>query len=101
MAIMEDPRTIRLRVSKSVGQTPRWLGRSLLTIKYSATVGPYLSLPRGAVARAKRLARSLGPAINDTVINDTIRQLADTWETEEASEGLASFLEKRKPRWVS
>ncbi|TDQ18030.1 enoyl-CoA hydratase-related protein [Phyllobacterium brassicacearum] len=41
------------------------------------------------------------PPINDKVINDTIRQLADTWEAEEASEEIAAFLEKRKPRWVS
>ncbi|CAN7663905.1 crotonase/enoyl-CoA hydratase family protein [Neorhizobium sp. LjRoot104] len=65
-----------------------------------AEILPYLSLPRGAVARAKRLARSLGPPINDEVINATVHQLADAWETEEAIEGIAAFLEKRKPRWA-
>ena len=63
-------------------------------------VAPYLALPRGAVGRAKRLARSLGPRIDADVIEDTIRQLADAWEAEEAREGISAFLEKRKPRWA-
>lgn len=65
-----------------------------------AEVAPYLALPRGAVGRAKRLARSLGPRIDADVIEDTIRQLADAWEAEEAREGISAFLEKRKPRWA-
>lgn len=81
-------------VAKSVGTGD-------LDSAIEAEIAPYLSLPRDAVARAKRLARSLGPPINDTVIDDTIRQLADAWETEEASEGIAAFLEKGKPRWAS
>ncbi len=64
-----------------------------------AEVAPYLKLPRGAVGRAKRLARSLGPTIDETVIEATIEQLADTWEADEAREGIAAFLDKRKPRW--
>lgn len=63
-------------------------------------VAPYLKLPKGAVGRAKRLARSLGRPIDDTVIDATITQLADAWETEEAREGIAAFLEKRKPYWA-
>ena len=65
-----------------------------------AEVSPYLSLPAGAVGRAKRLARSLGPRIDDDVINATIDRLAEAWDTEEAREGIAAFLEKRKPAWA-
>lgn len=64
-----------------------------------AEVAPYLKLPKGAVGRAKRLARSLGPTIDDAVIDDKIHQLADAWETDEAREGISAFLEKRKPSW--
>lgn len=64
-----------------------------------AEIAPYLKLPKSAVGRAKRLTRSLGIPIDDAVIDDKIRQLADAWETEEAREGISAFLEKRKPSW--
>lgn len=62
---------------------------------------PYLSAAPQAVAAAKALARSLGPIIDDAVISATIARLANTWEGEEAQEGVSAFLEKRKPRWVT
>jgi methylglutaconyl-CoA hydratase len=52
-----------------------------------------------AAARAKALARSLGMPITDELIDRVIEQLVDTWETEEAREGLAAFFERREPRW--
>ncbi|WP_299818883.1 crotonase/enoyl-CoA hydratase family protein [uncultured Roseibium sp.] len=64
-------------------------------------VTPYLAAAPAAVAASKALARSLGPAITDEIIEDTIRRLADTWETPEAREGISAFLEKRKPDWVA
>lgn len=63
-------------------------------------VAPFLELPQGSPGRAKALVRSLGPQIDDAVIEASIQRLADTWETEEAREGIAAFLEKRKPRWA-
>jgi methylglutaconyl-CoA hydratase len=59
----------------------------------------YLSCAPGAVGAAKALARALGPRIDDAIIDDTITRLADTWEQPEAAEGIAAFLEKRKPGW--
>ncbi len=61
---------------------------------------PYLAAAPGAVAAAKALARALGPRIDDAVIEDTIRRLADAWEQPEAREGVAAFFEKRKPNWA-
>ena len=63
-------------------------------------VAPYLELPQGPPGRAKALVRSLGPRIDEAVIEASIQRLADTWETEEAREGIAAFLEKRRPRWA-
>jgi len=60
----------------------------------------YLSVAPSAVARSKQLARSLGPKIDDNVIAGTIERLADTWETDEAKEGLAAFFDKSSPSWV-
>lgn len=66
-----------------------------------AEVAPYLSTAPVAVSAAKRLLRSLGPQINDAVIDDTIRQLADVWETDDAQHGMAAFFAKSKPCWQS
>jgi methylglutaconyl-CoA hydratase len=63
-------------------------------------VAPYLNVAPQAVGTAKRLARSLGPVIDDAVIEETVRQLVETWETEEAAHGLNAFLNKTKPRWA-
>lgn len=71
-----------------------------LAERVQAEIDPYLSVAPGAVAASKSLARSLGPRIDLDVIEDTIIRLADTWETEEASHGIAAFLNKTKPRWA-
>jgi methylglutaconyl-CoA hydratase len=62
-------------------------------------VAPYLTVAPHAVAAAKALARALGPRIDAGVIEDSIRRLADTWESEEARHGIDAFLNKRAPRW--
>lgn len=64
-------------------------------------VKPYLSVATGAVGASKALARYLGPPIDEAVIDETIKRLADVWETDEAREGIAAFLEKRKPAWAA
>lgn len=62
-------------------------------------IRPYLSCAPGAVASAKALVQSLGPRIDDDVIDQTIQALVARWETEEAREGIAAFFEKRNPKW--
>ncbi|WEX75649.1 crotonase/enoyl-CoA hydratase family protein [Sinorhizobium numidicum] len=59
----------------------------------------YLAAAPGATGRAKRLARSLGLPITDAIIATTIERLADSWETEEAREGVSAFFERRDPSW--
>ena len=64
-----------------------------------AEVAPYLQTAPGAVAAAKRLTRDLGPRIDPQVIEDSVRRLADIWESAEAMHGISAFLEKRRPDW--
>lgn len=64
-------------------------------------VEPYLATAPRAVAAAKELTRSLSTVIDEQVIEDTVRRLADVWEGGEAHEGVGAFFEKRKPGWVS
>lgn len=72
----------------------------VLDVAIEREIKPYLSAAPGAVARSKKLARSLGPVIDDAIIAATIERLADTWETDEAREGLAAFFDKSTPSWV-
>lgn len=53
-----------------------------------------------AVAAAKRLVDDVaGRAIDDGLLRETARRIADARASDEGKEGLAAFLEKRKPSW--
>ena len=65
----------------------------------AAEIAPYLHTAPHAVAAAKALTRALGPVIDDAVIDATIARLADTWEGQEAAEGIDAFLNKTTPDW--
>ena len=55
----------------------------------------------GAVADAKQLVRDVaGAAIDDDLLHDTARRIAARRVSEEGREGVAAFLEKRKPNWA-
>lgn len=71
----------------------------MLDAAVAAEVAPYLQTAPGAVAAAKRLARSLGPRIDASVIDATIDALVAVWEGDEAPEGIAAFFDRRKPKW--
>ena len=64
-----------------------------------AEVSPYLTCAPGAVAKAKALARRLGPVIDDAVIDATIEALSACWSGEEAQHGIGAFFDKTSPRW--
>ncbi|MFQ5957844.1 MAG: enoyl-CoA hydratase-related protein [Alphaproteobacteria bacterium] len=56
----------------------------------------------GAVAAAKDLIFGVaGRPIDDDVIGETARRIAEVRARDEAREGVAAFLEKRKPGWVA
>ena len=50
---------------------------------------------------AKDLARDLsGRGIDEALLDDTARRIAQIRATDEAREGLSAFLEKRKAAWT-
>lgn len=54
----------------------------------------------GAVADAKALVRAVaGHAIDDRIARDTAKRIAQRRASDEGREGLAAFLERRKPNW--
>lgn len=85
----------------TLGLLARAVPAEALADAVEAEVLPYLSCAPGAVASAKQLVQTLGPRIDDDVIDHTIRALVDRWETDEAGEGIRAFFEKRKPSWGS
>ena len=84
-----------------LGLLARAVPADALDAAIEAEVVPYLSCAPGAVAAAKQLARDLGPRIDAQVVDHTIAALADSWETEEAAEGIGAFFDKRKAAWVT
>ena len=64
-------------------------------------VAALLACGPDAIAECKSLiARVARGPIDDAMIADTARRIARIRATDEASEGVAAFLEKRKPGWV-
>lgn len=54
-----------------------------------------------ALAESKRLIREMGAtAIGEATILDTAARIADARSSTEAREGIAAFLERRKPAWI-
>ncbi|EEE38972.1 enoyl-CoA hydratase [Rhodobacteraceae bacterium KLH11] len=82
-----------------LGLLARTVPADALAEAVEAEVLPYLSCAPGAVASAKELVQSLGPRVDDAVIDHTIGQLVTRWETDEAREGITAFFDKRKPVW--
>src|SRR6185503_18452751 len=55
-----------------------------------------------ALAKIKDLIRAVSSgSVNDAMIDDTAKRIAEIRVTAEGKEGIASFLEKRKPSWTA
>ncbi len=69
--------------------------------KVNEILGALMLTSQTAVAEAKRLVRDLtARTIDDALVTDTAQRIADIRITQDGREGVRSFLEKRKPRWV-
>ncbi len=68
----------------------------------NALLGTLMLTSADAVSEAKRLVRDLAyRPVDDAVVADTAERIAAIRQSAEGREGIASFLEKRKPRWVA
>ena len=86
--------------ARDLGLVAKVVAAPALDAAVQAEIAPYLSVAPSAVAATKALLRALGPRIDDAVIDETIRRLADTWDGEEAAHGIAAFLSKTPARWA-
>ena len=82
-----------------LGLLSQCVGADQLDAAIAEEVSHFLQTAPGAVARAKQLARSQGPVIDETLMMYTAEQLADCWESEETKQGIAAFFAKEKPAW--
>ena len=99
--VFMSSRVFEAAEAKVLGLITKSVMPEYIDLAIEAEVKPYLSAAPSAVASAKALVRSLGPVIDDAVIDRTIEALADTWETPAAMEGVSAFFEKRKPSWMN
>jgi methylglutaconyl-CoA hydratase len=74
--------------------------RESLDTEVEKQIAAYLRCAPGAVAATKRLIDYVDR--HDTVANFhyTVDRVAEMWASDEAAEGIDSFLQKRKPSWV-
>ncbi len=56
--------------------------------------------PQAVLAAKEQVRKVTRAGIDETIIEDTVRAIADIRATGEAQEGLGAFLEKRAPQWV-
>jgi len=67
----------------------------------NAVLGHLVTGGREAHAKIKNLLRSVAASpLDDALIADTAKRIAEIRVSPEGKEGIASFLEKRKPAWV-
>ena len=59
----------------------------------------YTSAPKAMAAVKELIPFAAGAAIDEKLVAETSRRIADIRATPEGQEGLAAFLEKRKPAW--
>ena len=85
--------------AQSLGLLAKTVSQEALDLAVTAEVTPYLSCAPGAVAAAKKLARRLGPVVDEQTIEMTVTALIAQWETPEAEEGIAAFFGKTAPSW--
>lgn len=70
--------------------------------KVGALLGQlYTSGPKAMLAVKKLIPFAAHSPIGKEIVEDTARRIAELRATPEAQEGLSSFLEKRKPAWVT
>lgn len=98
-SVLMSARVFDAAEAVSLGLVTRTAAPEALKAAVAAEVAPYLATAPAAVARAKRLARSLGPRIDAETIEASIAALTDTWETPEAAAGVAAFFARRPPPW--
>ena len=92
-------RVFDAETARRIGLLADVVPASGLDAAVAAETTPYLACAPGAVAEAKALIRRLTGAPDPDLIAETVGMLVKRWESAEAAEGIAAFLEKRPAIW--
>jgi methylglutaconyl-CoA hydratase len=85
-----------------IGFVHELVATDALDAKVSELVKALLANSPNAVKEAKALVRDVaGQPVSDALLADTALRIAHIRASEQGREGVASFLEKRKPNWLS
>lgn len=78
------------------------VNENLLEETLQNTIKQLLSSAPGAVKETKKLIGEVVDAggISEKLVDSTVKKIAELRASEEGQEGMASFLEKRKPNWM-
>jgi len=88
--------------AERIGLVHRVVAPEALDSAVEDTVSALLLGGPRAQAAAKRLVTDFGDRpIDDALVEETARRIAEIRATPEGKEGVAAFLEKRKPNWTS
>ncbi|HCE07107.1 MAG TPA: enoyl-CoA hydratase [Oxalobacteraceae bacterium] len=88
--------------AKRIGFVQEVVAADALDATVDAIVHALASASPNAVKEAKRLVREVaGRPLSDALIADTAERIAAIRASDEGREGVQSFLEKRKPNWLS
>ena len=83
-----------------LGLATRAVPAADLPAALEAEAVPYLACAPGAVAEAKALIAALARPVTPEMVETSIAALIARWEHPEAAEGIAAFLDRRKPLWA-
>lgn len=88
--------------AERIGLIHRAVPAAELDEAVSAMVGSLRAGGPDALAAAKRLIADVaGRPIDDALVAETATRIADIRASEEGTEGVTAFLDKRKPRWLA
>ncbi len=99
--VFMNARTFDAERARALGLVAAVAADADLDAAVAAEVEPFLACAPGAIAEAKALCRTLARDSPPDTLTWTAERLAERWESEEASEGIAAFFERRKPPWAS
>jgi methylglutaconyl-CoA hydratase len=98
--VMLSGRLFDCREAHELGLVSMVVKPDALDVAVENEVKAFLAASPAATAAAKALVRSLGKAIDEAVVEDTIRRLADTWESVDAHEGVSAFFDGRRSNFA-
>jgi methylglutaconyl-CoA hydratase len=88
--------------ARRIGLAHEVVGAGELDATVAGIVKALVSNSPNAVAQAKKLVREVvGAPVTDALLADTAERIAGIRASSEGREGVASFLEKRKPSWLN